>query len=314
MDTLRQVAGVVQAHCTLAPYLLVEQWCIDAYRQAAHRRPWSHLFVQAELLTSASRSGTCTITRGSRVVDGVVLTFTQADRWRQLRLDAGGTPYTILGVDTVTNTATLDRVVAVASGTVTGTILDAYAILPEDFGRFIAVMDPAEGYQIRWWLQQEELNTYCPRRDSSGVPTAMSFLKVSEDEGIEGRNIYEWYPWPTTQRYYPYLYMKDVGRLSTDDALRGPFRNRGDIIRYGALSEAAMWPGDADKKNGFFNPAASKAYKDRFETELARLEVVDEDVATSWFEAVSWLSRPYFPMDARFAQSHDVPLMLEGFI
>lgn len=313
-ETLRTVAGAVLAHCSLAPYLLARRWVQDTYRRACDKGSWSFLRGEGEILTSASRAGTCTAARFSRAVQGNSLIFALTDINRQIRILGNQPPYSISRVDLVSNSCQLDRVFGGTTGAYTATIIDAYVTLPLDFARFIGVLDPSNGYQLRYWITEEELNTFDPGRTGGGTPWLLASRRLIEEvPGFEGQIQYELYPYSSSARNYPYYYIKNSGVVGDDSVFRGPLRDRTDILLYGALANAAGWPGDGEKKNTFFNLQAAERYEAKFQAEIARLEVRDQEIYNTWFETISWISQPFFPVDSRFAQDHDIyQMMLSG--
>lgn len=309
-ETLRDVAGAVQAHCSLAPYLLARRWVLDAYRTAGTRRGgggWSFLRKEDTLMVSDQKTGTATLAGPtSRLVTGVTLTFAQTDVNRQIRFNfqTSRPPFTIHAVDLATNTATLDRATGFPAGTGDTVILDAYMTMPEDFAKFQDVLSPQNGYRLRTWITEAELNAWDARRQNSGQPWCVASYRPCDTPGLEGRQRYELYPYQTSQAAFPYFYYSFAVPPSDQSTFQGPLRQRTDILLYGALAKAAGWPGDGERRNTFFNPNVALGYERLFNSELDRVEVKDEDIYPTWIPQINEMNLPYYPVDAAWLQSH----------
>lgn len=269
--------------------------------------PWPWLRAEAEFLIYDQKSGTCGVTRGSAVVDlaAGTLALTTADEGRQFRA-TNSLPYTVLTVVPGVS-CTLDRVWGAATATVTASVLDAYVTCPEDFGRFLVVLDPANAWQLRFWVTDDELNFWDARRTSSGTPRVLATRKLAgTGTPGAGRVQYEIWPYPTSVKNYPYYYLRRPSELADSDYLPGVLRERPDIVVDGALFKLAQWPGTEQAKNPYFNLALSKLKEDQFRRKLAELELRAEEQYLTWLETISWVSSYQLaPLDAEFLQRHD---------
>lgn len=307
-DTFGKSWRTLRAHCPLAPPLLARFWAETAYRKFCDRRNWSFLRGEDEFLINTQRTGTCNVTRGSATVSGGTMVYTSTDVDRQFRI-AQGPIYTIISVVPAVS-YTLDRVYGGTTALTSASVLDAYLTMPADFRRFIAVLDPANNWQLHLWVSEEELNTWDAQRSSTGTPWAIVSrrLKTQGTTSLVGRIQYELWPYATSQKNYPYYYQKGpTEAIADDDALLGPLGTNANLLVTLALAEAAEWPGSGDQRNPYFNLALARAKREMAEREASRLEVVDEEIYGTWLEHVSWINRYAFsPIDSRYAQSHDV--------
>lgn len=305
MATFRDAWMTVSAHASVPNPLLLRTWCQWAYNQFCDRRGWSHLKANTAITTNNQKTGTVTVTTGSATVTGGTLTFATTDVGRQFRL--GSVPiYTIIAVDTSGGTsATLNRVYAEVGGAVTAYVLDAYVTMPEDFHRFISVVDPVNKWRLRWWVDSSYLDSWDPGRMSTGNPRLLANMSYSPVVALAGRARYEMYPYQTAFRTFPVWYYRKPENLLDTQELLGPLARRGvEILSEGALSRAALWPGTDTQKNPYFSLTLAETHRRRFEEVLSEIDVVDEEL---YFEGLPMTQFGFadFPWDAAWLQSHE---------
>lgn len=289
----------------------------SAYKTACDERHWGFLRGEGELAIAASKSGTADLTNGSVTVagaggsDGIV--FAAVDVGRQLRY-GGGPPVTITAVDTTGDTsATLEREwLGETAADAAVVVADIYATMPQDFNHFISVVDPVNQRQIAVFQSEQELNAADPGRTGTGDPWALVSYRNSALAATLDRAQYEWWPTPagSTARRYPYLYHRRPAALADDDYFRGPFRDRDDVIRTGALAEAARWPGAGNSENDrnpYFNLRLADQLEGQFRGAVALMEVRDEETYITWWntEHSRGGRMGLAPRDASWMQSHE---------
>lgn len=286
--------------------MLCRQWVQWAYNRACERHNWSHLRTESVIRTEAPKTGTCSVVSQGATVTGVGLTFAATDVGRQFRV-ASLPIYTILTVDvTGATSCTLDQVYfgdTVAAAT--GTILDAYITMPEDFGEFMSILDPINRWRLHWNVTEEDLNRWDPARQSSTSPRAMVSQRLSTLATTIGRARYEMWPYGTSARTYPLLYRRKPEVLADADNFIGPFARRAmDVLLDGALSRAALWPGTQEHKNPYFNLTLAKAHEESYEKDLLDMEVKDDELYPTWKVYADYQYAP-LPLDSNWMQSHD---------
>jgi len=307
-DTYGRAWRMVRNHCQLATPFLAQFWTETAYRKFCDRRSWSFLRAEAEFLINDEKTGTCDLTRGSATVSGGTLVYAASDADRQFRAASDEPVYTIIAADGASYT--LDRVWGGSTGAlVAAQVLDAYVTPPADFRRFIAVLDTTNNWQLHLWVTEEELNTWDAQRSSTGTSWALASRRLADAGTLAGRIQYELWPYPIAQNNYWYFYQKTPDESIADDtALLGPLSTNVNLLVTLALAEAAEWPGTEDRRNPYFNLQLARAKRDMAEQEASRLEVLDEEIYSTWLEHISWINRYQFaPVDSRYLQSHDVP-------
>lgn len=307
--TFENVYLQVLQHVPLATPFLARLWVQNTWNQICEFDRWSWLRAEAELLTNIQKSGTVSVTRSSATVTGVTAgLFASTDAGRQFKINQGP-PYTIESVNVGANTCVLDRVYGDETDTdPTAYILDAYVTMPEDFGSFIAVIDPANSWRLRFWITEQELNRWDPARTSTGSPWCLVSRRIATATPYAHRPQYELWPYVTTAKRFPYYYFKRPAQLSDDDTFDGPLRNRTDIILEGALAIAAEWPGpSAEKRNPYYDLKLSMFKRNHFNEHLQYLAKVDQELFMTWLDTSDLINLPYAPLDAKFMQNHDFP-------
>lgn len=303
--TFGEAWKAVRLHAPAADPFLCRYWVQQVYSRLCDRRSWSWLRAEGEFLTEDAKSGTVNVTRQSAHVTGVGLTFAASDVDRQFRV--GTAPvYTIQEFISSTEVV-LDRVYggATASAT-TGQVIDAYVTCPEDFGQFIAVIDPNRSWRLRLHITEHEINRWDARRAFSGTPFALISRRLGTTDATAGGAQYELWPYTTTAQNYPFYYFVRPAILQDADEFLGVLAKRVDVLVTGALVEAALWPGTVTEKNPYFNPLLAREHAARFELEVSQLEVRDEEVYLTWLETSGIDQLPWAPIDTNYWQSHAV--------
>lgn len=306
-DTFGQAWRVVRAHCPLAPANLVQYWVQKAYNDVCDRRPWSFLRGESEIMTNDAKSGTVSVTRGDATVTSISgITFAASDVGRQFRVGSNTPIYSIMTY-TSPSSVELDRVYGdTTDAAAAAKVLDAYVTMPTDFKRILACLDTHNNWQLRYWITEDELNTWDAQRSAAGTPWALCSRRLSTLTATDGRVQYELWPFALTARNYPLYYIKKTETLTDDSVLKGPMSTNMDVLVKLALAESAEWPGLEGRKNPYFNLALAASRRQLAEADLNRLEVLDEEIYMTWLEEVSWINRyPFAPIDARYMQSTD---------
>lgn len=304
MATFGEVHRMIRLHCPLAPTMLTRFWAQKAYSYVCNLRPWSFLRAESEFLLNAQKTGTVNVTRGSATVSGGTMAYASTDLNRQFRV--GLAPiYTIIAADATSYT--LDRVYGNTTATATSaTVLDAYLTVPEDFQRFLAVLDVVNNWQLHLWVTEDELNAWDAQRSSTGTPWAVASRRLATAGTLSGRIQYELWPYQTAQKNYPFYYFRRPETLEDDDVFIGPLAQSSDILVSLGLAEAAKWPGIEGKKNSYFNLSLAAQYEKDARGDLDRLQVLDEEIYMTWLETTNMNRFPFAPIDAKFWQNHDV--------
>ena len=303
MATFEDVWKGVLLHAPMASPFLARKWVQWAYTRAGELRPWSDLRVETEIVTTAQKTGTVTLTNGSTAVTGGTLALAASDLYRQIRVDSAPI-YTLAAINAPNGT--LDRAYTGPTGSVTAFVLDAYVLAPADFARWDAVVDLENAWRLRHWQTEQWLDHVDPKREHSGAPRCLVSRVTSPIAAILGRVTYELWPYVTDAKRMPTRYIKVPATLADTDTLRGPLGRRADILETGALSQCAKWPGVEGRKNPYFSLALSTDLRAEFDKEVGRLEVQDEDIYPTWTPMSEFRFAPLIG-DANWLRVHDAP-------
>lgn len=294
---------LAQLHAPLPDPMLHRTWTQWAYNQFCERRAWSHLKAVTAIQVNDQKIGTCSVTLNSATVNPGTLAFVATDVGRQFRLQTIPI-YTIIAVNG--GNATLDRAYSEATAVATaGAVLDAYVTMPEDFHRFISVLDPFNRWRLRFWVPQEMVDRWDPARQNSGNARVLANNSFSPVPANLGQVRYELYPFQTSARTYQVWYYRKGENLTDDQPIIGPLARRAsEILLEGALSRCAMWPGSSTAKNPYFSLQLAENHRKLFEEKLIEVTVTDEEL---YFEGMPMTEFPFadFPWDSNWLQSHE---------
>jgi len=289
-ETFEDVWRRVRLYVPNAPVLLVRAWVQDAYAQVFDYRGWAFSILENQLVWDDLRTVTVNATFNSLTITAAAATFLPADAGRQFSV--GTWPkYTIQSVTLAGDQITLDQpYVGTETGAVTAQILDAYATLPPDFGRFSMVTDQVNQRCVPWWCTQEELNLLDPTRTAlDSVPRLLGARKLSPFPGTLGQVQYEYWPTPTAAGSLQYYAIGRPTRLADEFVFRGVLGDRTDVIESGALASAAKWPGPSKADpNPYFNIALARELKADFEAGILQLDIRDDDVYQQSISNIPW--------------------------
>lgn len=280
--TFNEVWRAVKLQVPLADALLCRQWAQHVYNDLFDRYPWHFSYAGTLLSILAARTITVTATQGSTALTSAAL-FVASDANRQLRVGSGPT-YTIATFTDASN-AVLDLPYGDTGGAVSATILDAYARLPADFGRFEEVRDLIVPRPIFYGRPQRDLALIDPQRQRTGDPRWLIDLDVD----ATGRVRYEWWPRLTTARQFSCRYRRRPSALADTSTLFGVLADRPDILVTGALVKAAEWPGpDPEHRNPYFVLGLREQLRKEFDEKVHRLGLRDDDQANQAYNDLPW--------------------------
>ncbi len=305
-DTYGELWREVRLYCPFVPIPLAQHWVRDRYRRVLDRTFWGASVSESQfIIPDAYSTGTASVVNGSTTVTlgggGVVAA---AHVGRQFYVGSGAPYYTILSVDVGLNTYLLDKAYGADTDTAASfEVALAYVTPPSDFLSLISVRDPVNNWRLHLRVGQDQLDRWDAQRTSSGAPWVLADYRFD----ASGIPRFEIWPRQTSASYYPYTYNRRPADLA-DDADTPVLPIRGDVLKWGALADLALWPGTNAERNPMFGPDIHQLYEARFSDEVNKLMRVDQEIYLTdlWTLGDRWTGIPEAPIDAKFLQSHDV--------
>lgn len=286
--TFSDVWRLVRLHVPDAPMMLVRDWVQSTYARLTDFRPWTWTLEPGQMVWQDARTLTdVSVTLGSTQVTSVAGVFLSGDAGRQFRV--GTFPIYTVARFVNSNTIDLDQPFqGTETGTVDAQIVDAWATLPENFGAFMAVIDQTNQRWIPWWMTTDELGLLDPTRQSSGTPTVLTAMGLSQYTPTLGRPLYAYWPIPTEAGSLQYYMRTRPAALADATLFKGVLGTRGDVLQTGALAQAAKWPGTRERPNPYFNLALARQLDAEFLQLMCQLDLRDDDVNPLSLDKVPW--------------------------
>lgn len=292
-----------------APVMLCRQWVQDAWNDLAHRYGWGFLVNAGQITFLASRSLAVTVTQGSPIVTSAGL-FVSTDATRTFSV--GTYPlYQIQSVDSANQITLVLPFYGTGAGAVTGYIQDAYTTMADNFGRFVAVVDPINQRLVPWWATQEEMDLLDPTRTSvESTPRMLGAAQASQLPQTMGQMQYELWPKPSAAGALQYYQVLTPAALRDADLFPGVLRNRTDVLRSGALARCARWPGTQDRKNPYYSLGLATQHQTEFDKQILRLDLRDDDQFQQSWATIPWQrwSAWSWAYDTRLLQASDATI------
>jgi hypothetical protein len=310
-DNFGKIWNRVLLYCPDLPPPLAQEFVKITYHQVIGDHSWTDTRKDAEfLLPDAYTTGTITVTNGSPTVAGSGVDFIDATTFvgRQLCVGNIAPFYTITAVTDsgggTYDTLTLDRDYENSTeADVTYSIGQYYVEFPTDLYVLERIRDQANGwYLITQTYNQEYLDRVDVRRQSTGTPTlcVIAPYRVDNTTGIVYPR-YELWPRVQAKRFYAYRYRTNPELANNSD--RPISALSPEVLVFGALRQAAIWPGTKDKVNPYFSQELhatyTKMYDDALQNSIQQdMERNQEMVQIADDPRRSW------PFDAKYIQSH----------
>lgn len=316
-ETFGDVWRMVKLHVPNASVFLARDWANTAWKELCGKRPWSFLRGDLQIQILAQRGVTCNLTVGSNIVTSAA-GFVTTDESRQFVTgfstgagNPGSTGHT-LNYPTYTiqqynsaNQITLDQPYGVdLAGDGPGTVLTGVSCTigsflftaPSDFGNFIIIGDPYYQRRIAFWIDQDQLNILDPTRQASDTGprllasyTPSTYVGTGLQPSTLGNIRYEYWPRPTANRTYPAMYQKQPLTLADSFVFTGVLFNRAvDTLKWGALAQAARWPGAPDAPNPYYNLNAARMLSTDFDAAVQRVALADDNHYSNDLTHVHW--------------------------
>ena len=315
---LVEAAAELTGHVPRLSFLLAKKLVNRAWRDILDERLWTFTVEEGAFLAPQSvTSGLVTVTQGSASVvgdadakiawDAIALATVPLTK-RQFRLSTSGPIYNINAYDSGTITLTLDRIYLEPTlALVKYRIYRVYYEPPDDFRSFISMVNHIDGYPLRLHWTRKEIDIRDPVRGADGLAYYASSYKVRAD----GRPIYELWPHTTSERTYSFVYQRlgidltDIGTV-TDSV---PATLNSAVLVQRSLFHTYQW---AEANRGRYPDLQGADWRylrsdarANYERVLQEAKVKDEEIFLQSY-VIPYIAQYGSPIDAKFAQAHDV--------
>lgn len=317
--TLVEAAAEITGHIPRLSFLLAKKIVQRAWRDIRDERLWTfNVGEDAFFAPQLVVTGLVNVTLGSPSVvgdadaktawDAIALDSINPITKRQFRLNTSGPLYNIIAYASATITLTLDRKYLEPTQTaINYRIYRTYFNPPTDFRRFMTMANNVDGYPMRLHYTRQEIDIRDPTRGAHGLAYYASSYKADSN----GRPIYELWPHSTSERPYNFMYQKIGADLTETGAATDslPATLNDDLLTQRSLYHAYQW---AEANRGRYPELRGSDWRflradtvRQFEQILNEAKRMDEEIFLMNYR-IPYLAQYGSPIDAKFAQSHDV--------
>ena len=271
-------------------------------RQIIDRRYWYATKVRGVAsVPNILTTGTCTVSKGSSTVTGIQTSWTKDLIGLQFRTSFTQAYQTIVNVDTLNQTLTLDTLYPGPDSTGGYQIALVYLTFGANVKRMKMAVNQLFGWAIEVNVPVEVINAKDVWRQTLGWATTFATRPPTPD----GQYQVEVWPSPYAEQTFPFEAYTQPPNLSKDsEAVQAWIRP--DVIVDGAIADALLF---RTKDNSYYDVQAaitiSASKQKMFEEEIARMELVDNDLDNqdvSWDFGGGSVANGYGSV---YAQTHD---------
>ena len=271
----------------------------NSYRRIIDYRSWYGLMIKGLVtVPNAYTTGTVSVTNGSATVTGTGTAWTVSMIGQQFRCGFSFPIYTIVAVDGSGTSLTLDNSWSDATFSSIGYQIFQNIVSPHpNLKSVLAMVNQKQGYRLKLHVPQEVINIY----DTWRTTTGWTFLLADAYPSPKGWPQFELYPAPTFLQAFPFLGYIQPPDMVKDADFPVVFI-RADLVVTGALHDALLFRG---KNSKYYDPATAKVMKGRFDEEMAKMALTDDNLA---MRNLCWEFEKY-PMagyGAQWQQTHDI--------
>lgn len=251
------------------PAPLAQRWVNNAYRRVIDARTWTGLMCKGVLnVPAAYATGSVTVTNGSTAVTGNGTAWTTSMVGQQFRTGFMNPVFTITSVNQSAQTLVLDLPYGNPTQSNMGyMILTMIVSLGAMVKSVLWMVNQQMGYNMKLDVTQQQLDAQDPWRSSFGWSTLLAYREPSPS----GQPQWELYPSPNVQQSFPFAVYNQAPDMALDTDY--PAMNiRGDVLTYGALSQALRYRG---RGTSFYDPAQANFYEGLFKEEMQKMAMND---------------------------------------
>ena len=272
----------------------------DAMREVVDSYQWYALKVRGNInVPKVTTSGTCILTNGSNVVQGIGTAWTTALIGLQFRGGFQGPWRTVNSVNAIAQTLTIDTPYGGDTRTGGYQCQAVYATLGANIKYLLHSRNQNQGWPIEVNGNQETIDAWDTWRTSLGWTTYFATLPPTPD----GQFQIEMWPTPYSAQVFPfeaYIQPPDMN-LDTDSP---PSFIRADVLVRRAIADAKLFGGRTSK---YYDPVVASQKMKEFYTTLEQMQnasnMLDQQDCTWNYGSES--GRVGFGPGSTFCQSHD---------
>ena len=248
-------------------------WINDTARMIYRRRKWFGCWIKGQLCVPAAVvGGSAIVTNGSNQVTGVGTSWTDSVKYMQFRVGYNAPIYTITAIDTVHQVLTLELPWGGPSGSFGYYIVKYFYNLGPNLAYLKTMVNMTMGFKFRLNLTQDFLNTKDPWRGPNGN---FSWGIAPMPADPLGNYLVELYPASWVVQAFPWTGYVNPPNLVNDSDSLPPYISC-DIVVNECIANALVWKGP--RQNPYYDAGESQRKHAKFESELAHMESVDEDL------------------------------------
>lgn len=242
-------------------------------RKIYDRRTWYGLMVRGQIAcTGYIIGGQVATVLGSPIVQGTNTNWTPVVIGRQFRIGYNSPPYTIVAMNALNQTLTLEMPWASTPLATSGYFIAQNYYSPGPNIKYIhTCKNLIMAWRLRMDLNQQALDTIDPWRISTFSPWAL----VQMPPGVNGEYMVELYPVPAIVQPLPFVAVVQPPNLVNDNDTLPPYI-RTDIVTKLSIADAKVYRGP--KINRYYDAQESQRLRGEAETELTVLALNDENL------------------------------------
>jgi hypothetical protein len=270
----RQMVGEILQWNADVPPTEAKRWLNFNYRRIVDKRVWYGLMIHGQcVVPNVYTTGTASVTLGSptaTLLNGGIVSPNFVGY--QFRVGFTSMFYTIIGINQVANTLTLELPWGNPSQSSVGyQICNNLVTLGPNIKFIHNMLNQRQGYQLFVNMPVDIINRFDTWRTTQG----WTFMLCNREPSAAGWPQFELFPTPTFQQAFPYwAYIQPPDMVLDDDYPVTMFPS--DVIVARTISDALLFRGP--KLNKYYDPVAAKYHMGVYTDRLMDLERVDDNL------------------------------------
>lgn len=269
----RQMCGEIVSWNPDIEYEVAGRMVNNAYRRIIDVRNWYGLRKNGQVVVpDAYTTGQATVTANSPIVTGTGTAWDATMIGRQFRAGFTTPIYTIVDLDTPSQTITLNEIWGGPTTGPTGySIFQNICSLGANIKFCLSMVNQRQGYALAVRVPRVYVDAF----DVWRATTGWTFYLVDNVPDDNGNPQFELYPAPTTQQAFPYVaYLQPPDMVNDADCPITWIRS--DVIVKSALADALRYRGKASK---YYDPSVAVQFYKEALFEIGKMQDMDNALA-----------------------------------